>query len=101
MARSGKRFSNQSKDQVIKHLEKILDDAKSYDLKADPLLAFFEIKESQRQSKVMSEKHKKLRKEYADSSKKNRRLAGTRRRTSPKIRTSKKGRTVPLKGVSY
>lgn len=101
MAKSGKRYSNQEKDQIIKHIQRLLKAGKRYDLKTDPLMVYFELRESARQPKIPSEKRTRLRREYANSSKKDRRLAGTRRRTSPKIRTSKKGRTVPLKGVSY
>ena len=101
MAKSGRKYSNQKKGQILAHLEKLLKDNKLYNLTSDPLCIYFELKESRKQPKVQSEKLKNLRKEYSGESKKKRRLAGTRRRTSPKIRSAKKGRTVTLKGVSY
>ena len=101
MPRAGKKFSNQKKDATIKHLANMLRDDKLYNITSDPLGTYFEIKESIKQSKQPSEKQIRIKKEYSDHSTKLRKLSGTRRRTSPKIRTSKKGRTVNLKGVSY
>lgn len=101
MGKNGAKFSNQKNTQIIKHLEKLLRDDKLYNLTIDPIGIYFVLKESVKQTKEPSEKQIKIRKEYENSSKKKRKLSGTRRRSSPKIRSVKKGRTVNLKGVSY
>ncbi len=101
MGNWGKRFSNQGKDEILKHLSNLLRGDKLYHLCEDPMRIFFEIRESNRPPKEMSNKQLMLKQEYANRSKKQRRLAGTRRRSRPKIRNAKKGRTVNLKGVSY
>ena len=72
-----------------------------YNLYADPLNIYFEMRESVRQPRFESEKRMMIRQEYAHMSKKKRRLSGTRKRVNPKIRSVKKGRTVNLKGVYY
>ncbi|MBD3388139.1 MAG: hypothetical protein GF416_03745 [Candidatus Altiarchaeales archaeon] len=101
MAKAGKRFSNQKKEEILKHLSHLLDTNTLYHLKADPLSVYFEIRESRRPQKRESEKRKRLKEETKHLSKKKRRLSGTRKRIKPKIRSVKKGRTVNLKGVSY
>ena len=101
MPKGKARFSNQKKKALLKHLDNLLLDEKLYNLSADPLGIYFDIRESRKAPKEMSEKRQRIKKEYQDSSKKKRKLSGTRRRTSPKIRNAKKGRTVNLKGVSY
>jgi hypothetical protein len=72
-----------------------------YNLSVDPLGIYFELRESNCQPKVESEKRIMLRQEFQHMSKKMRRLGGTRKRVGPKIRSVKKGRTVNLKGVYY
>ncbi len=101
MTRFGRRFGNQNRQQILSHLQSILREGKLYNLSTDPLEIHVEIMESNRQPKDPSEKQIRLRQEYANSSKKLRRLSGTRRRSGPKIRSAKKGRTVNLKGVVY
>lgn len=99
--RTGKRFSNQSRDQVVAHLSNLLKDNTLYHVKSDPLEVYIEIRESRKPPKQESEKRKRVREETQHMSKKKRRLSGTRKRIKPKIRTVKKGRTVNLKGVTY
>ena len=101
MGRSGKRFGNQDKEQVIKHLSKLLKQNTRYSLTSDPLGIHFEIRESTRQPKVLSEKQRRIREETKHLSKRKRRSIGTKKRIRPKIRSVKKGRTVNLKGVTY
>ncbi len=101
MAKSGKSFRNQSREQVIKHLSNLLKDDALYNLRADPLGIHFEVRESSRRPKKKSEKLKRLQAEGRHLSKKMRRRMGTKKRIRPKIRSVKKGRTVNLKGVEY
>jgi hypothetical protein len=96
-----KRFSNQSKEEVLRHLANLLRPNTLYNVCVDPMSIYFEVRESNRQPHVESEKRFNIRQEYAHMSKKSRRLSGTRKRTGPKIRSVKKGRTVNLKGVVY
>jgi hypothetical protein len=101
MGLSGMRFSNQSKDEVLRHLANMLREGTLYNLSCDPLRIYFEMRESQKQPNVESEKRQGVRMEYAHMSQRMRRLSGTRKRVRPKIRSQKKGRTVNLKGVTY
>lgn len=96
-----KRFGNQSKDEVLRHLAGLLRPNVLYNLGVDPLGIYFELRESDRQPKPPSEKRIRVQEEYMHMGKKMRRLSGTRKRVGPKIRSVKKGRTVPLKGVVY
>jgi hypothetical protein len=101
MGRSGKRFRYQTKQQVLKHLSNMLKPGTLYGLKSDPLGIYFEVRESTRQRRRLSDKEKRIREETRHLSKKKRRLSSTKKRIRPKIRSVKKGRTVNLKGVSY
>jgi hypothetical protein len=101
MAKKGVSFRFQNREEIIKHLFRILSPDSLYNLNSDPLRIYFEIRESRKKPKQDSEKQRMLKKEYQNSSKKKRRLSGTRKRIKPKIRSVKKGRTVNLKGVSY
>ncbi|MBN2015032.1 MAG: hypothetical protein JW778_07620 [Candidatus Altiarchaeota archaeon] len=98
---AAKRFSNQSGEQIIKHISNFLQEDCSYDLFIDPLGIRFLITESTRKRKKPSVKRMLLRKEHQNMSKGLRKLSGTRKRTKPKIRSIKKGRTVSLKGRTY
>ncbi|MFH0863018.1 MAG: hypothetical protein V1875_08335 [Candidatus Altiarchaeota archaeon] len=97
----GKRFSNQTKEEVLKHLANLLRPGTIYNLQSDPLDLHFEIRESDRQPREVSDKRQRIQAEFQHMSKKKRRLSGTRKRVGPKIRSVKKGRTVNLKGVVY
>ncbi len=98
----GKKISNQTPQQILKHLSHLLTDDEKYDLHADPLKVHFEIKESTKHTRKKQTTKKKQRKEESKNlPKRKRRLQNTRKKTKPKIRTIKKGRTVPLKGVVY
>jgi len=99
--RRGKRFSNQTAEEIIRHIRHFLSGQNTYNLSIDPLCIHFTINESTRPPKKVSDKRRLLREEHKDLSKGKRRLAGTKKRTKPKIRTVKKGRTVSLKGQVY
>ena len=96
-----KRFSNQTKEQVVKHLSKLLSHDSLYNLRVDPLGIFFEIKESLSRKKKLSDKRGKIREHTRDLSKGKRKKLSTNKNMRPKIRTVKKGRTVSLKGRVY
>jgi hypothetical protein len=100
----GKRFSNQSADQVVKHLINLLNAEVKYNLSCDPLYVHFTINEAvggARGGKGKSEKRLKVRAEQKNLSKGKRKHLGTKKTTRPKIRSIKKGRTVALKGRVY
>jgi hypothetical protein len=101
MGHFGKRFSNQNRDEVLRHLLNLLKPNNLYHLSADPLGIHFEISESSRPPRQVSDKRMMVQEEFSAFSKKKRRLSGTRKRVNPKIRSIKKGRTVNLKGVIY
>ncbi len=96
-----KRFSNQTSQQILSHISKLLSEDAAYNLQVDPLSLRFLITESTRPKKKLSEKREQIKAEYKNKSKRMRKLSGTRKRTNPKIRTVKKGRTVALKGRTY
>ena len=93
-----KKFSNQSAQQILKHLGNSLQDNVSYDLKIDPIGIRFLITETIWRRKIQSKKRKKLKVEQESMSKKQRRISNTKKRIRPKIRSVKKGRVVKLKG---
>lgn len=98
-----RRFSNQTVEQILKHLGNFLDVTSAYDLQIDPLGIYFSIREStrHRRSKGRSEKREKIRGQQDCMTKRERKLSNTKKRTQPKIRSVKKGRTVTLKGRVY
>ncbi|MFH1788056.1 MAG: hypothetical protein ABH834_01590 [Candidatus Altiarchaeota archaeon] len=96
-----RRFSNQDAEQVLKHLGRLLSPHAIYNLCVDPLGIYFEIRESTRRAKKGSEKRDKLNEQIKGFSKGKRKRFSTNKRTRPKIRTVKKGRTVSLKGRVY
>jgi len=100
-----KRFSNQTPEQILKHLKHFLDESVTYDLYIDTLNVNFFIRESIKKRKrgKISEKKKKLKElqKNKNLSKRQRKLIATKKRTRPKIRSVKKGRTVILKGRVY
>ncbi len=98
---ASKKFNNQGKSQILKHLEHLLNSSASYNLFVDPLGIYLEIKESLGKRKKMSVKREKLKSESNHLSKGKRKRISTNKRTRPKIRTVKKGRTVKLKGIVY
>lgn len=77
----GKFFSNQSSEQIIKHLSNLLEPGLYYNLSVDSLGVSFNIRESTRRPPENNSVDHKNRKH--------------------KIRSKKKGRTVKLKGVVY
>jgi len=97
----GKRFGNQNKDEILRHLANLLRHDVAYNLCVDPLGIYYEIRETIRPPNQVSDKRLMLQQEFRHMSKKKRRLSGTRKRVGPKIRSVKKGRTVNLKGVVY
>jgi hypothetical protein len=97
----GKRFSNQSQEQIISHLNRFLNEDTEYNLSMDPLGIKFVITESTKVNRKPSEKRKQIREEHKNMSKRHRKLFSTKKRTRPKIRSVKKGRTVELKGRIY
>jgi hypothetical protein len=101
MSRFGRRASSQTRQQIISHLMSVLREERLYTLTTDPLNIHITIRECERQKRTLSEKQMNVRREFASKSKKIRRLSATRRRTGPKIRSVKKGRTVNLKGAVY
>ncbi|ODS39231.1 hypothetical protein BEH94_01645 [Candidatus Altiarchaeales archaeon WOR_SM1_SCG] len=92
------KFSNQKPEQIIAHLSNLLEYDLKYNLVVDPLGVHFTITESTKQDKRTSDKRKKLKEEQKKMTKGQRKLSGTRKRTNPKIRSIKKGRTVKLQG---
>ena len=96
----GKKFGNQTVDQILKHLMNLLDPATKYTLSADPLNVHFTIKEAMGK-KPRSDKRKKLRAAQKNLSTGQKKHMATKKTTRPKIRTIKKGRTVNLKGQVY
>ncbi len=97
----GKRFSNQSQEQIISHLYHFLNEHTEYNLSIDPLVIRFIITESTKKKKKLSEKRKLIREEQKNMTKRQKKLSNTKKRIRPKIRTVKKGRTVALKGRTY
>lgn len=96
-----KRFGNQTPEQIIKHLCHYLGYNARYNLTIDPLEVHFVITESMGSKKGLSDKRRRIREEQRGKSKKYRKMLGTKKRTRPKIRSVKKGRTVELKGRQY
>jgi len=98
-----KHFRYQKPEQIIQHLAHFLSGRVTYDLKIDPLGVYFEIRESsgKRRRKQASEKRKIIQGEQQNMSKRKRKLSNTAKRTNPKIRSVKKGRTVKLTGGTY
>lgn len=96
----GKKFGNQSADQIINHLTNLLNPNVKYNLSSDPLNVRFIITEAVGK-KPRSVKRLRLRDEQKNLSKGKRKHMSTKKNTRPKIRSIKKGRTVPLKGVVY
>jgi len=96
----GKKFGNQTVDQILKHLLNLLDSGARYNLSVDPLNIHFTIKEAMGK-KPRSDKRKKLRAAQENLSTGQKKHMATKKTTRPKIRTIKKGRTVNLKGQVY
>lgn len=97
----GKSFRNQGSEEIIKHLAHFLDSDTKYNLFIDPLEVYFSIVKSHEPSKKRSAKRVKIRQGQKSLSKGQRKRISTKKTTRPKIRTVKKYRTVPLKGVTY
>jgi hypothetical protein len=94
-----KYFGNQEKEQIIAHIKSFLRPGLRYNLKIDPLGIHFEIFEA-----VRREERKTNREQFGHevrdmTQKERRRFNLKRRRTNPKIRSVKRGRTVSLKGI--
>ena len=99
---SKKQFSNQTPEQIISHLSHFMDNNLKYNLFIDPLGIRLVIKESTRKNgNTPSKKRAQIKKEQENMSKRQKRISNTKKRTRPKIRTVKKGRTVELKGRVY
>ena len=79
-----------------------MDNNLKYNLFIDPLGIRLVIKESTRKNgNTPSKKRAQIKKEQENMSKRQKRISNTKKRTRPKIRTVKKGRTVELKGRVY
>lgn len=102
MAR-GKRFRNQSAEQILGHLGRLLDGQSEYNLFVDPLGIYFEVRESRGNGKKKkpSRKKRRIRSEQSGMKPRQKKLSNTKKRINPKIRSVKKGRTVTLKGRDY
>ncbi|MBU4267138.1 MAG: hypothetical protein L6243_04185 [Candidatus Altiarchaeales archaeon] len=96
----GKKFGNQTVDQILKHLINLLDPTAKYTLSVDPLNVHFTIREAFGKA-PRSEKRNKLRAAQKNLSTGQKKHIATKKTTRPKIRTIKKGRTVNLKGQVY
>jgi len=96
-----KRFGNQTREQILKHLENLLSPQPYYNLWVDPLGICFEIRESAKQGGKTSRKREQFNSQFANLSKGKLRRLASKKHTRPKIRSVKKGRTVQLKGVVY
>jgi hypothetical protein len=96
----GRKFSNQTVEQVIKHLGNLLDANFRYTLSSDPLGVHFTITESVGGAKN-SDKRFMRREAFKNLSKGMRKHMSTKKMTNPKIRSIKKGRMVNLKGRVY
>jgi len=98
-----KKFGNQSPKQIIAHLKNILQDDCKYTLIVDPLESFFEIKRTtgrRAKRRGHSEKRERIKSEQSTMRPRKRKLSNSAKRTYPKIRSIKKGRTVSLKGYT-
>jgi len=95
-----KKFSHQKLKQIIPHLEKYLPEDRRFNLKIDLYAGSAEIKVSRRgRKRERSDKMKRVINEASNQRPRNRKLASTRKRHNPKIRSSKKlGRVIKLKG---
>jgi hypothetical protein len=91
-----KRFSNQTPEQIIKHLAHFLKYKTNYNLYVDPLGVSFRIEEHV--EKGSGSRKERPRDWHALSKGKKRRTATKKHRATPKIRSRKMGRTVNLKG---
>lgn len=94
-----KFFGNQDVEQIISHLRHFLRNNLKYNLKIDPMGVHFEIDEA-----IVKEQRVTNRDQFSSElggmSRKQRRLFNLKRRRSrPKLRSVKKGRTVPLRGT--
>ncbi|PKP53354.1 MAG: hypothetical protein CVT90_02270 [Candidatus Altiarchaeales archaeon HGW-Altiarchaeales-3] len=93
------KFSNQTQDQIIAHLSNLLNYDVRYNLLVDPLGIHFTIAESTKQDTGMSNKRRKIKEGQKNMTRGQRKVSGTKKVKGAKIRTVKKGRTVPLKGI--
>jgi hypothetical protein len=93
-----KFFGNQDSEQILAHLRNFLRRNLRYNLKVDPLGIHFEISEAiQRNDRLTNQEQ--FSHELRGMSQKQRRLFNLkRRRSKPKLRSVKKGRTVSLRG---
>jgi hypothetical protein len=93
-----KFFGNQDAGQVIAHLSNLLRRGLKYNLEVDPLGVHFEIDEAvQRTARLTNQTQ--FSGELSGMSNRERRLFNLKRRRSrPKIRSVKRGRTVSLRG---
>ena len=90
------RFSNQTAEQVLKHLAHFLKPNVSYNLSVDPLAVSYRIEESVHRD---PRKIRQRPKDWHELTKRQKREKATKRyRENPKIRSRKLGRTINLSG---
>lgn len=93
-----KKFSNQSTEQILSHLETYLQGDLKYTLKIDLFANYFEISSSTK-SKRKSAKRDRVRNEAKKLSQRKRRLAlSAKRRDKPKLKHVRNGRQIKLGG---
>jgi len=96
----GKRFGNQTTEQIVKHLQTLLDPEVRYPLSVDPLGIHYTIMEST--DGIKNSGKIQMRREATEGmSKGMKKHMSTWKMKRPKIRSVKKGRTVNLKGQIY
>jgi len=93
-----KFFGNQSSEQTMSHLRRFLRKGVNYNLEIDPMGIHFEIDEAvSREARTTN--RTQFSNELGTMGKKQRRKFNLRRRRSrPKLRSVKKGRTISLRG---
>jgi len=93
-----KFFSNQDSEQILAHLRNFLRNGLKYNLKIDPLGIHFEIDETIRRDQRITNQEQFSHELHGMSQKQRRLFNLKRRRSKPKLRSVKKGRTVSLRG---
>lgn len=94
-----KFFGNQDVSQIIAHLQYFLRGGLKYNLKIDPLGVHFEIDEAVRREQRLTNVDQYGHELSGMSRKQRRNFNLKRRRSRPKLRSVKKGRTVSLRGT--
>jgi len=93
-----KFFSNQDSEQILAHLRNFLRKGLKYNLRIDPLGIHFEINEAVYRGERVTNQDQFSNELHQMSNKQRRLFNLKRRRSKPKLRSVKKGRTVSLRG---